>query len=74
MFEHWFVECLCLFCYKLEQALFQHIGSLLSLVKVSFIVTLWLIRLSFVIACYKFVVAHWNEFFYNSLKFYCNSS
>jgi hypothetical protein len=47
-----------LFCYKLEQTLFQHIGGLLSFVKVSFVVTLWFIRLSFVIACYKFVVAH----------------
>lgn len=58
MFEHWFVECLCLFCYNLEQALFQHIGGLLSFVKVSFVAIIWLIRLSFVIACYKFVVAH----------------
>jgi energy-converting hydrogenase Eha subunit E len=46
------------FVIKSEQALFQHIGGLLSFVKVNFVVTLWLIRLSFVIACYKFVVAH----------------
>jgi len=68
MVEYWFVEYLCLFCYKLEQTLFQHIGGLLPFVKVSSVVTLWFIRLSFVIACYKFVVAHWNKFFLQFIK------